>query len=217
MEKGRWTQKNCWRGKRKPEAEEGSALIFVICMMMVVAGLSLSLLLSAGTLLAMRRQIPAKEQCRIMADSISRLLNQELTKDEYEGIPEGIPEGESLWDYIGAYVCEENEAWPSYEEGKPGHGMDQARREFTLDVDHSSGWEKEAGGITIGLYWVNQTGEEWKPRESRETYFHEAELALHVEIMVSCQGLTCTRKDIYYKVSNPEYDSWKWSKWTERE
>ena len=130
MQKGKWSQRIRRIEKGKPGAEEGSALIFVICIMMVAVILSMSLLLALGRLLTIERQIPAKEQCRIMTDSISRLLNKELTKDEYQGIPEGRPEGEGLWDYAGAYIWGGGAAWPDYEEGRPGHDMDQARREF---------------------------------------------------------------------------------------
>ncbi len=217
MQKGKWSQRIRRIEKGKPGAEEGSALIFVICIMMVAVILSMSLLLALGRLLTIERQIPAKEQCRIMTDSISRLLNKELTKDEYQGIPEGRPEGEGLWDYAGAYIWGGGAAWPDYEEGRPGHDMDQARREFVLDSEGSSGWKEEAGEITIGLYWVNQTKEEWDPETSQEEHFYEAEIELHVDITVSLQGVSCTRKDIYYKVSDPENNSWKWSKWTERQ
>lgn len=225
-------QKNQAQGKRFTEhagrrkekytarqgGQEGSALILVICIMMVGAVLSLSLLRASGTLLAMRKQIPAKEQCRIMAESVSRLFCRELTKAEYETVPDGQMEGEGLWDYAGAYVCDPKETWPEFRpERGAGHNLDEAKRMFYLDSRSSDGWKTEAGEIAVSLYWINQTDRQWEPGEDWEMYFHEAELELHVEITVLFQDVSCTLTDIYYKVSDLEDGSWRWSKWTERE
>lgn len=204
------------RAKRNPlNGQKGSALIVVLCVMMVTVTVCLSLLLAASVLTASARRSSAKEQCRIMAESVSRRLGKELTAEDYSHIPSGSPPDDSFREYVGAYVCSRRSSWPDYNaRGGPEHTLSAAKRSFQLTDEE---WPEEAGTITVSLYWVNGSGRKWDGRESWESYFHSIDIDLYVEVTCTIRQESCTWTDIYSKVSNEEEGTWKWSQIVERD
>lgn len=193
----------------------GSALIVVLCVMMIMVTICLSLLLAASALTATAKRSYAREQCRVMAESVSRKLGEELVERSYSGIPSGNPSGSSLWEYVGAYVCEKNNSWLDYDaDGGSEHALSAVKRSFQLtDPD----WPEDAGEITVGLYWVNGSGREWDGWESWEQYFHSIDIDLYIEVTCAIQQEACTRTNVYFKVSNEKEHTWKWSQRAERD
>ena len=162
---------------------KGSTLIFVMCVMMVVTALSLSLLLGASFLLAARRRVFHKEQCRIMAESVSAQIYRELTSQLYNQIPWEHQQEESLWSYAGAYACE----------------GDTAKRTFRLDGQENKNWPQEAGSITICLSCEEKGQEPWDRNGNWADYFWETDIDLSVEISCTSYGSTYKITDIYPK------------------
>ena len=194
-QRNRQTKEQQMRGKN----HKGSTLIFVICIMMVVTALSLSKRLGASFLLLARRRIFNKEQCRIMAESVSRQIYRELTDKLYDQAPWNHQENESLWSYAGAYVCE----------------PEAAKRTFRLDNQENENWPREAGSITISLSCQDKSSGVWSG--SWEDHFWETDIDLYVEIICTNHDSACKITDIYHKVNGEEEDSWKWSGLSERE
>ncbi len=195
--------------------QDGSALIAVLCVMMVVVAVCLSLLQGASVLTAAARRSRAKEQCRIMAESVSRELGEELTGKIYSQIPSGSPADDSLHAYVGAYVCERHNDWKDYDaDGGAEHALSAVKRSFQLTGGE---WPEEAGTITVSLYWVNGSGQKRDRRESWESYFHSIDIDLYVEVTCQIRQESCTWTDCYFKVSSQEEGIWKWSKMAERD
>lgn len=193
----------------------GSSLLLVVCILMVIATLSLSILLAAGSLLATARRVSSGEQCRIMANSIGEALDTELTDRPYGEIPSGRAQGDGLWEYVGAYVCSRDQSWMDYDpEGGSGHALSAVKRSFQLEDDS---WPKEAGAVRIDLYWEKGEKEAWDGKEDWEMYFRRMEIDLHVEITCSFGDSACTIRRIYQKVNSEGGEAWKWSRIVERE
>lgn len=178
-------------------------MIAVVCAAMVIAALSLSLLLSAASLLSAGRQSFAKEQCRIMAESVSRQVDGELADKFYFRLPDGIPEDESLWGYAGALPGEEGE-----------------KKIFRLDGENNGNWPQEAGWITLSLSWEWAGGAGGAGRAgagAERGDFWEKDLDLYVEITCGNKEGAYTITNIYHKVNGEKENSWKWSGLAERE
>ena len=118
---------------------KGATTIVVICVMAVIMTLSMGLLLSASVLMKTSGRTLASEQCRILAVSFSKELEQELCNPEYryenleqEAADRLAENGTiSLWHYVRQNISDGS--WPYYEESEGGiHGKDSAFREFTL-------------------------------------------------------------------------------------
>lgn len=204
------------RGCRELLAEQkGSSLLLILCIMMVAAALSLSILLAVGSLLATARRVSSGEQCRIMADSIGRSLDTELADRPYREIPSGSIQGDGLWEYAGAYVCSRDSSWKDYDpEGGPEHALSAVKRSFQVE---DGSWPKEAGAVQIDLYWEKGWKEAWDGEEEWEAYFYRMDIDLHVEITCSLGDSACTIRRIYQKVNSGGTYLWKWSRIVERE
>ena len=75
--------------------QKGSAMIVVICVMVVAVALSVTLLLTASILINNAIRSGNKEQCRINAITVSELLIEEIGNIRYDGLEDLAP-GESL-------------------------------------------------------------------------------------------------------------------------
>lgn len=205
----------CSRSRKLLAGHDGSALLAVTGIMLAAVALSLSLLLGAFSLSAMARRTSAKEQCRIMAESVGRQLDEELQNQYYPDIPLENPAGDRLWDYVGAYICEPDSRWADYDpKGTPGHSLSQARRIFRLEGED---WPDDAGEVVVGIYWIKEDQGGKRPEESQADYFRRTDIDLYVEITCTCQNESCTVTNVYAKVSNPTDHSWKWFRRVEEE
>ena len=111
---------------------KGATTIVVICVMAVIMTLSMGLFLSASVLMKTSGRTLASEQCRILAVSFSKELEQELCDPEYryenleQEAADRISENGtiSLWHYVRQNI--NDGSWPYYEESEGGiHGKDQ--------------------------------------------------------------------------------------------
>ena len=144
------------------EDRRGSALIVVMCVMLVTVALSLTLLLTASILMTNAIRSADKEQCRITAVSVSDLMIEEIEKIEYNG-----SDGNPVAPYRGAadsgtlagkLQTVTTDAWYDYDpnEGELGQlqKRDKNRFVYTLQDD------KLPGVTQVELYWVDDTGYE---------------------------------------------------------
>lgn len=141
---------------KKRNNNNGSALVIAIVIMMVVMMLSLALLLVSFSLSRTASGQAEAEQCREIAQGVSRLLEEEITGDDVdfetaEQMAAAVSGGEHpLWGYLRCNLWQNN--WPYYDGTQSGHDTGQSWREFTMDTA-----ETEAGGILenvrVAIYW----------------------------------------------------------------
>ena len=180
----------------------GMTTIIVVCVMAIIMALSLGLFLSASVLMRTAAQASAAEQSRILAVSLSEMLEQQLTADEtvYQSqLQEDAARAEdlsgiSLWHYVRQNI--RDGSWPYYEESDiPLHGRENAVRSFQMD---SVGVASEIAESTISLYWIQK---DEKPDR------------LVTETRVIVKGESCVITDVYELQTSGggDYESWKWN------
>lgn len=193
-----WTKKIISKINHK---NEGMTTIMVVCVMAIIMSLSLGLFLTASVLMRTATRTSAAEQSRILAVSLSEILERQLTAEnavyqnqleEYEARVVDLS-GISLWHYVKLNI--EGGSWPYYEEnGIPLNSRENAVRSFQMD---SSGLIGEISDNRISLYWTQKD---------------EKIDRLVVETMVTVKGETCVITDIYRLQISEEgdYESWRW-------
>lgn len=192
---------------------EGSAMILVMCVMMVVVVLAMSLLLSASTLISTANRSGAQEQCTIMAASLSQKLEMSFVDRPYAEIPNGedIPEEQgTLFAYLGKYVAEDEGDWPSFE----GDINESNARVFGAKWPQGT---EIPGEASIRLYYE---AEDTENSETPEESFRNKEIRLYVEVTCTIRGEVCTITNRYHKVQSTEdIDdvTWFWSRHKELE
>ena len=185
---------------------KGATTIVVICVMAVIMTLSMGLLLSASVLMKTSGRTLASEQCRILAVSFSKELEQELCDPEYryenleQEAADRISENGtiSLWHYVRQNI--NDGSWPYYEESEGGiHGKDSAFREFNLKKTGATG---EISDITLTIYWTR--------RDQQLSGIHGIPDQLIVKTTVEVKEQTCTITDIYQisESSRNDYEQW---------
>lgn len=138
------------KGRRE---QKGSSLILVVCVMAFVTAVCLMILLTVYSLNRRMKLAEYREQCRIMAESVSLWISDELTAPIYRERPKD-PEA-SLFDYVGYEIMDPKEGWPNYDpEGGEDHGMDQAARRFVLQTDDA--WPEAGGEVHLKVYWTKE-------------------------------------------------------------
>lgn len=181
---------------------EGMTTIIVVCVMAIIMMLSLGLFLTASVLMRTAARTSAAEQSRILAISLSEMLEQQLTAEDviYQSQFEEAAaraqdlSGISLWHYVRQNI--EDGSWPYYEEnGIPLHSRENAVRSFQMEP---SGIASEIADNRISIYW---TGKDEKPDR------------LVVETKVTVKGETCVITDVYQLQTSGggDYESWRWS------
>lgn len=170
----------------------GATTIIVVCIMAVVTALSMGLFLTASVLTRNATRTLAGEQCRILAVSFSREVEQMLTSPEYES-------EDLLESSIGYYVKQNisDGSWPYFDEAEGGiHSRENSVRSFWLE---QQGTVSEVTDLTLQLYW--------SPGTEGET-----PIQLTVETTAEVKGQSCTILDIYELQTGGygEYDRWSW-------
>ena len=111
--------------KKALKQKEGSALLIAIVIMMVLTMLTLALLLVSYSLFATANKQQGMEQCKEMAQSLSRELEEEITGTDvdfstYDEMKTAYEAGESpLWFYLRFNLWQSD--WPYYNEEERGH------------------------------------------------------------------------------------------------
>lgn len=181
----------------------GVTTIVVVCVIAIIMALSLSLFLTASVLMRSSANTVAAEQCRILAVTLSRQLETQLTDPENvfeDRLSENAARAEdvhsiSLWHYVREEITDG--AWPYYEEdGSSLHNSENAIRTFSMDP---SGVASEIASYDISMYWTCGKNEKI-PKD------------LVIKTGVTVKGQSCTITDCYrLRVSNENgYESWKW-------
>ena len=149
---------------RNSRNQEGSALIAVMCIMLVTVALSLTLLLTASILMMNATRSANKEQCRITAVAVSDLLREEIEAIRYDGsdgeeIPPSYDAGRdnSLKGKLKTVVTKE---WYEYkpDAGVLGQLETKGKDYFTYTLER----DKLPGTTTVDFYWVDEAGLDMK-------------------------------------------------------
>lgn len=137
---------------KKQTKRAGAAMIMVLCMMALVTALSLSLLLTASVVFSSARNEWNREQCRILAISLSQEIETDLKANDDPPIG------------LRAYLKQEITAgWPYYNEDERGHTSRYADWNFALDWDQIPNEVKQQVGAIEGeavhvlIHWVGTT------------------------------------------------------------
>lgn len=150
--------------KRNIQNKEGSALLIAIVIMMVVTMLSLALLLVSYSLFATSNRQNTSEQCKVMAQSLSRELEVELTSPQFEKYSDQKNAMDNdqypFWFYLRFNVWQSN--WPYYNVDEPRHSEEYAYRYFTIDPE-TAGMKDVIDDISVLIYWESDadTFERW--------------------------------------------------------
>ena len=181
----------------------GVTTIVVVCVMAIIMALSLSLFLTASVLMRTSAGTAASEQCRILAVTFSRQIEEQLTSGEniYEDrLTENASRAEnihsvSLWHYVRQEISEG--AWPYYEEnGSTLHNSENAIRTFEMDP---SGVASEIAAYEISMYWTH--GKDEKLPEF---------LVIKTKVTVKEQSCTVTDRYRLHTSGQNGYESWMW-------
>ena len=182
--------------------DAGVTTIVVVCAMAIIMALSLGLFLTASVLMRTAGKTAALQQCRILAVSFSREIENQLTsqdtvfesRNEEEASKVQDVHSFSPWHYVKQNISDGS--WPCYEEqGTPLHAKENAMRTFRMD---SAGIAGEIADTQLVLYWTKE-----KQGKNPEQ--------LVVKTSVTVKEQTCTITDIYeLQASGEDYESWKW-------
>ena len=142
--------------KRVLNEKKGSALLVAIAIMAVIMMLSLALLLVSYSLYSTARRQQDTEQCREMAQSLSRSLEYEITIPPTAAYEAGASEKYPLWFYLRYNTCKES--WPHYNSEERGHTSEYAYRYFNASVEEDTepGLKELMDNISILIYWEGE-------------------------------------------------------------
>lgn len=185
MRKGKQTGRN-----------SGSALVVALVIMLMVMMLSLALLLACYSLRMSAVRQRTLEQCKELAQSVSRELTAEITGEAYNfedfaavqkvlsgSIDEAKKKDYLLWSYLRCNLWQSS--WPYYNEDEATHQAAAAYRYFTLEYDSS---EVPPGEVTVAMYWESEQGNRKRPMMSYGDGTSEAYSAVTpFYIEVTCQ------------------------------
>ena len=208
--------------------QEGSAMIVVVCVMIVTVALSLGLLLTASVLVNNANRSNNKEQCRINAVSVSETLIQEIgtfsayTETDANGKVEpsaNMPGRENnLRAKLKTVVTTE---WFAYDENAGTLGQLETRGKdyFTYDVT----LEGLPGTTKLEMYWIDETGEQLRSLDMSDAdeasgIFGNVVLYLKVTSTVGQESSTIiSRFQPVVQLTTPtetdaskRWKSWKW-------
>ena len=136
--------------KKALKQKEGSALLIAIVIMMVLTMLTLALLLVSYSLFATANKQQGMEQCKEMAQSLSRELEEEITGTDvdfstYDEMKTAYEAGESpLWFYLRFNLWQSD--WPYYNEEERGHTAAYAYRYFDINTGTGKEGRRERRG-----------------------------------------------------------------------
>ena len=166
--------------------KKGSALLIAIVIMMVVTMLGLALLLVSYSLYSTSNRQNSTEQCRELAKSLSRQLEEEITIspfDKYAVQKKALEENRyPLWFYLRFNVFQTS--WPYYNTEVRGHSAEYAYRYFKLDGS-SLETNNVVDDISILIYWESEVEAE------------KADTPLIVEVTVTKGKQKSTIKSVY--------------------
>lgn len=194
--------------------QEGSAMVLVMCVMVVVMALSFALLLSASVLSMNAIRSNQKEQCRIAAISVSDALRDEIeTHGKYTTRPR---EGGNTSTLAGKLHTVFSTDWIRYQRGV---GTIQQIQIDTRGVYHYEMTHEDMPSTktTVQMYWEQEEEEDPNPEDEIQVV-EEKLRGVTLYIKVTCQvgeeASTITSiyspESIKYNESGDDF-SWEWS------
>lgn len=142
---------------KQVQRNQGVAMIVAVVVSMVLMVFALALLLVAYSLFSTVNKGDPKLQCKELAKSIDKELEEEITKDyfDYAEQQAAATAGENrLWFFLRYNMWQEH-GWNYFNEDEKvsEHGTDAAYRYFTLDSSDASQFGGAADTILITMYW----------------------------------------------------------------
>lgn len=144
------------------QQKDGFAILIAIVVMMVAIVLSLSLLLVSYSLFATVNKQQNMEQCKEMAQSVSRELEREITGPEvdYESFAAmkeaAQAEKSPLWFYLRFHLWQTN--WPYYNKEERGHSETYATRNFKVESEIGGKETEILDAVSVKMYWESEDG-----------------------------------------------------------
>lgn len=182
--------------KRFNKRNEGSALIFVMCILCVFMAVALIMIMVSYQVLTNAQQSAVKDQCRISAVSFNKILQNEITDAKGQGTTD---------DNIRYFLYDQikNDKWVYYNDKEDGHGEKEAFR--TLDIGMIQSAKDTLGEIQVTIYWES-----------------EKDAPLDQTVLVT-RVSSSSRKQEYHittryslKISKVEPEKWTWAEqWQE--
>lgn len=186
--------------KRKGAGKKsGSALVVAIVIMLLVMMLSFALLLACFSLRQSAVRQRTLEQCKEIAQGVSKELTAEITRDfkTPEEVETSLTNDKfPLWNYLRCNLWQTT--WPYYNEDEARHQKKAAYKYFTLDY----GADGVPGDVTVAMYWESARGES-KDGETVTPFFMEVtcQIGEQKSVITSEYELMI---DNFSSVSNPE-------------
>lgn len=208
--------------------QEGSAMVVVMCVMIVTVALSLSLLLTSSVLINNAIRSNDKEQCRINAITVSDALVNEIKKiekDRYTDADNGVlpsvmaDREKNLRAKLKSVTTNE---WYAYDvnAGTLGQLGTRGRDYFTYDVV----LDGLPGTTRLDMYWINAKGEplpkldilvKEDPNEAAEEF---SNVMLYLKVTSTVGRESSTIISTFYPIPDPEerengegtWKNWYW-------
>lgn len=199
--------------------QEGAAMIVVMCVMVMIIALSLALLLSASVLITNANRAARKEQCRVTAVAVAKLLEKEIVEFNYQGYPgddkkENHP-GESVSDLKYILGSCYTDAWRSYDKTKTS-SLEGKKSNNIIRYELEDG--RLPGDTLVELYWTDEGEEEAELDRNQPTaasdIFREIHLYVRVTNTVGEESATIISSFQPDQIRPDEtaktWTSWKW-------
>lgn len=144
------------RMRRILNKQNGAAMIFVLCIAVLVLVLCLTLLLSVSVAMRSAQRERSRAQARVLASTLSKTLDAQL-----DG--KGDAPGDGLAYTLAHEICAES-TWLDYDAAKYGHRSEVTMRTYRVSADSLAGISDDTAqqilqNCSVTLYWTKQTGQ----------------------------------------------------------
>ncbi|MDD7209235.1 MAG: hypothetical protein PUH29_04160 [Lachnospiraceae bacterium] len=156
-------KKQMIRDKQMPgsilKEKKGAAILIAVVVMMIAVVLSLSLLLVSYSLYSTVNKQHNMDQCKELAQSVSREIEREITGsdvefDSFDSMKKAVMSGEyPLWSYLRFHVWQTG--WPYYNKEERGHSKTYACRTFKVKFDETEDTEI-LDTLSVKMYWESE-------------------------------------------------------------
>lgn len=140
----------CFNKKTSYKNNKGAAMIVAIIIIAVLMIFTFSLMLVTYTLYASQNKKIANMKNREAANTLSKVLNQELSGDS-------VYTDSSLWKYLRCNLYQKD-TWPYYDNSVSGYTSDYAYRYFDVCKNANYAVDGYPGEIKLCIYWTLPRG-----------------------------------------------------------
>lgn len=200
--------------EKKLKEKNGAALVIALVIMLLLVMLSAALLLASYSLYNTSYRQRNVEQCKEIAQGISRELHAEIMAKKFlteTEVREALtPKNDStnseypLWAYLRCNLWQSS--WPYFNEEEARHQKSDAYRSFTLDYT-GSGAEKIPGEVTVVMYRESSRDDDEKINGGSSEFYIE------VTCQIGKQKSTITSRyelvvTLFDKEADPDAHRW---------